>query len=69
MEHDVNSDRCWCGPEVLQPCPECHEGTEYAQNPDCWQCQGRGLIPEYDPDSPSVVIHNDTDDILRSLAL
>lgn len=46
MEHDVDSEDCWCCPEVLQPCPECHEGTRYTRNPDCWRCAGRGLVPE-----------------------
>lgn len=69
MEHDTSDETgesCWCCPEVLQPCPEC---LRTHPDPDCWRCRGNGLVPEYDEAIPSVIVHNDADDIIREAGL
>ena len=51
-KHELESRECWCGPEVVQGCPECER-----DNPDCWRCSGRGCVAVYDEDEPVIVIH------------
>lgn len=51
INHNEESECCWCGPEILQPCPECDKED------DCFMCGGRGLIPAYTPDMGKVVVH------------
>lgn len=53
--HDTESRDCWCKPEVLQPCQECRDLI--TPDPECWACDGRGLVDEYDTDAPSVIVH------------
>jgi hypothetical protein len=59
-EHDTDNDACWCGPEVLQPCPEWGRGDSCP--PTCWRCGGRTLVEPYDEDVPNVIIHRGPDD-------
>lgn len=47
---------CWCNPEVLQLCQEC-AGDCTTGGVECWRCAGRGLVPEYDPEITSVIVH------------
>ena len=54
-QHDVDSEHCWCGPEVMQLCLQC--GGE--ERVGCWKCDGRGLEPEYDDTFPAVIIHRE----------
>lgn len=69
-EHVTDSDDCWCGPEVVQPCLECPVGPgNVMPNPDCWRCNGRGLVPPYDDEAPSVIIHNTADEIIEGAGL
>lgn len=62
--HMTDDPDCWCGPEILQPCPECIEKADDKPNPDCFRCEGRGLVDEYDEDMPSLIVHREllTDD-------
>lgn len=71
MSHVTWGRNCWCHPEILQPCPECTSGPtkadeHYAEvysaepcDPNCWKCDGRGLVPEFDQDLPVVIVHNE----------
>ena len=59
-EHDTDNETCWCGPDVLQRCPECEDHKD--PPPGCWRCGGKGLVPEYDEDRPSVIVHQDDTD-------
>lgn len=53
-EH-TDAASCWCRPEVTQVCPECEE---HAKDPeDCWRCGGRGLVPKFDDDRPTITVH------------
>lgn len=68
MEHDTDNEDCWCGPDLLQPCPECPvEPGNVRARPDCWRCGGKGLVPAFDTALPLVIVHNSTEDILRAL--
>ncbi len=64
MTHETDGETCWCGPRVVQPCPEC---PDEAPAPGCWRCGGEGLA-EPDDAGAVLVIHNDAGDILRQLA-
>lgn len=63
MEHDIDSEDCWCKPEILQPCPDCEvdeTGCRYKggrPSKNCWHCQGRGLIARFDEESPVIIVH------------
>lgn len=63
MEHDTSGASCWCGPEVMQPCPEC---LDTHRDESCWRCGGRGLVPEFDPEAPAVIVHRSTDELLAA---
>lgn len=52
-EHDEDGRNCWCGPEVVKDCSQCHED----KNPGCWKCGGRGLVPADDSDAAVMIIH------------
>ena len=65
MEHETDGEECWCGPRVVQPCPEC---LDTHPDPGCWKCGGERVVPAFDPEATVQVIHNDTDDILREIA-
>lgn len=61
-EHDVESEVCWCIPEVLHLCDECLDDPEADADPDCWKCAGRGLVPCDAPDPTNcdeshVIVH------------
>lgn len=47
----IESRDCWCEPECLQPCPECDK------DPDCWKCEGTGLVAEFDDTEASIIVH------------
>lgn len=51
-----DSETCWCGPEVLQVCPE-SQGPGEECGPGCWACEGRGLVAPYDEEAPVLVSH------------
>lgn len=55
MNH-VDTETCWCDPEILVPCPQCLP----RQSEGCWRCDGRGVIPYVvvrDGDCPVIVVH------------
>lgn len=53
--HETESERCWCGPKLLQPCPLCPDDPRA----DCLECRGSGLVGEYDTNSPKIIVHHD----------
>lgn len=59
--HDLESERCWCGPDLRQICPEC-EGED-GDRQRCWRCKadpiGPGWVEPYDDDRPILIIHKD----------
>jgi hypothetical protein len=64
-EHDTSEEsgrRCWCGPEVLQSCPEWDRSLGDSCPSSCWRCGGRTLVDPYDEDLTDVIIHRGPDD-------
>ena len=61
-EHNWYSRQCWCEPQILLICPECHFDSG---NPDtvsmsfvsCWRCHGEGLVPHDGSDKPAIIVH------------
>lgn len=51
---------CWCGPQIVQPCPECSQphAASGIYRP-CWKCGGNGNVPPFTEDMARIVIHND----------
>lgn len=45
-------DDCWCEPRRMQICPVCNAERS------CGECGDSGLVLEYAPDEPVVVVHN-----------
>jgi len=58
LAHRENSTKCWCNPVVLQACPEDDSDVDGCP-PDCWRCNGSSLVPEYDEELTSIIIHQD----------
>lgn len=56
MKH-IESESCPCRPEVLQPCLECYDLE--TPNPDCWSCDGRGLVEVYDEEAAKIIVHRE----------
>lgn len=52
LEHESNSENCWCNPEIFQGCPAC-DGR------GCFGCDWDGVVAVYDDKLPLIVIHND----------
>lgn len=46
---------CWCKPEVKQVCKEANDHGVCM--PDCWACDGRGLVEPYFDELTYYVIH------------
>ena len=59
LRHRTNNENCWCNPDLMQPCPEENCYKRAKANPNCWRCGGTGLVPEFDPDEPTLIIHKD----------
>lgn len=57
--HDLDNRGCWCKPEILQPCPSCSLDD---RDVDCWRCEGRGLVDQYDNDAPVIIVHRYDDE-------
>jgi DnaJ-class molecular chaperone len=57
LQHDVNSESCWCRPELKQLCPECKGHSQRQKR--CWKCLGEGLVDAYDDTLTSIIIHRD----------
>lgn len=45
-------ENCWCEPRRMQICPVCNAERS------CGECGDSGLVLEYAPDEPVVVVHN-----------
>jgi hypothetical protein len=38
-EHATRGTCCWCGPDIYRLCTACD-----GDDPDCWACEGDGII-------------------------
>lgn len=56
LQHDVNSDSCWCNPELKQVCPELDEDVNKCKS-DCYRCGGEGWVDVYDESLPIIILH------------
>jgi hypothetical protein len=59
--HYVNSDECWCNPDTYQLCPICggdSKGCELCLKQDDLPVHP-GLVPAYDPEQSSIIVHQD----------
>lgn len=63
MSEHVKGADCWCRPRLTQSCPECEPGAAEG----CWRCDGDGVVDEYNPDLPLIIIHNSIDEILETV--
>lgn len=64
--HDTDSESCWCGPTLEQPCPELEArrndlGAVSRCPASCWRCGGRSFVEPYDDGVPTVIIHWDVE--------
>lgn len=63
--HDTSGGPCWCDPRPMQPCVVC--GDEPRRS--CFDCGGRGLVDEFDPIAPLLVVHRAPRDHARLIRL
>jgi hypothetical protein len=54
VEHLTGDINCWCHPAILQVCPAC----DAAWPRSCATCKDKGLVPQYDPDLPYILVHH-----------
>lgn len=56
-EHVTDGGPCWCAPKVYNVCPECDDQVH--PDPECWRCDGLGMVAQYDESLPVITLHND----------
>lgn len=61
-EHDTNSDKCWCGPDLWQVCPEWSGVPGDVCAPGCWACDGSGLVAPYSDENDTIIVHQHVDE-------
>ncbi len=53
--HVTEGGDCWCSPQFKAVCPECEDSRD--PNPECWKCQGDGLIIVSDFERADIISH------------
>lgn len=52
---------CDCNPRCTVPCIECIEYDD--PDPECWKCQGEGVVDAAPDDRPLIVVHSRKDTV------
>lgn len=57
QEHETDNDKCWCGPDLYQVCPEWSGVPGDVCEAGCWACKGSGLVAPYDDTLDTIIVH------------